>query len=120
MKVNITRGEEKAGLVFKKTYYTVTLDVQLTEEEKKVIQLTNAGDNILCERPKRAGIKDNAPPHIWHLYVRTLVKGKPDKYEFENIAEANSYNDALVPSLKNLKAFIESNGKPITDTSIEI
>ena len=52
--------------------------------------------------------------------MRSLLPGKPDKYEFENLADANEYNDALVPSLKNLKGFIESNGRPVADTSIEL
>ncbi len=120
MKIDITRGEEKAGLVFKKIYQTVTLNVQFSDEEKKVIELAKLRDHIICERPKRAGIKDNAPDDIWHLRVRHLLTGKPDKYEFDNLAEANSYNDALVPSLKNLKAAIESNAKPIENTSIEL
>ena len=120
MKIDIKRGEEKAGLIFKKTYYTVTVTVQFSEEEKKVIQLTKTENHIVTERPKRAGIKDNAPDDIWHLRVRTLLPGKPDKYEFENLADANEYNDALLPSLKNLKGFIEKNAKPVADTSVEL
>ena len=95
--------------------------VQFTDEEKKVIQLAKLKDHIICERPKRAGQKASASlDDIWHLRVRHLLEDKPNEYEFENLAEANSYNDALVPSLRNLKAAIEANSKPIENTSIEL
>jgi hypothetical protein len=121
MKIDITRGEAKGGLIFKKVYPSVTVQVQFTEEEKKVIEVAKLGNHILCERPKRAGEKASEKlDDIWHLRVRQLLSGKPDQYEFENLAEANSYNDALVPSLKNLKAAIELNSRPIENTSIEL
>lgn len=120
MKVDIQRGEEKQGLIFKKTYPTVTVQVVFSEEEKAVIKATKTENHVICERPKRAGIKDNAPSDVWALRVRHLLAGKPDKYEFESIVDANSYNDALVPSLKNLKSFLESNGQPVQNTSVEI
>lgn len=121
MKIDITRGEKKAGLIFKKIYPTVTVTVQFTEEEKQIIKLTKTEGNIICERPVRAGMKPVPDrPDIWHLRVLSVLDGKPNEYEFENIAEANSYYDALVPSLKNMKGFLEDNARERSNVSIEL
>jgi len=120
MKVDIQKSEGQIGLIFKKKIHIVTLSVQLTEEEKKIIELTDIRDHVVCERPIRAGVEKSADPDLFHLFVRHLLKDEPDVYEFENLADANSYANALPGSLKNLKDFINDNKEAPESTSFEL
>ena len=120
MKVDIKRSEQTRGLFKKTTEYHVSVSVQFSEEEKKVIEECDISGNVICERPTRAGMKAFEDPSIFHLRVLSLLKDKPDVFEFENLADANEYNDAIPPSLKNLKDFIERNSSPQEDTSFEL
>lgn len=121
MKVDIKRTEEMRGLIFKKKNFVVTVTVQLTEEEKKVIELAKYGDYVLVERPIRAGVKDGAGlEDVFHLRVRHLLSGKPDKYEFEHIDDANRYQNELPEALKALKSLIENYVEAPKDQSFEL
>src|SRR5688572_27838977 len=108
MKVDISRKEDTHGLLFKKKVYVVTLNVQLTEEEKKAIELANIRNHVLVERPPRAGVKDSAGAEdVFHLYVRHILNGKPDVYEFSDLGQAMEYQEALPDALRALKGIIE-------------
>lgn len=120
MKVYIKRTEETRGLIFKKKDFVVTVTVLFTEEEKKVIELAKFGDLVLVERPTRAGINDHSMPDIWHLRVSQLLKGEPDKYEFEDIAAANDYQNQLPDALRALKDLIEKHVEAPKDQSFEL
>jgi hypothetical protein len=121
MKVDINRTEETRGLVFKKKDFVVTVTVHFTEEEKKVIELAKYGDYVLVERPPRAGVKDGKGlEDVFHLRVRHLLKGTPDKYEFEHIDDANKYQNELPEALKALKSLIENYADAPTSQSFEL
>lgn len=121
MKVDIKRTEEMRGFIFKKKDFVVTVTVQFTEEEKKVIELAKYSDYVLVERPPRAGVKDGAGlEDVFHLRVGHLLKGTPDKYEFEHVDDADRYQRALPEELKNLKQAIENYVETPKDQSFEL
>jgi hypothetical protein len=121
MKVDIKRTEEMRGLIFKKKDFVVTVTVQFTEEEKKAIEMTKIGNYVLVERPPRAGVKDGKGlEDVFHLRVRQLLNGAPDKYEFERIDDANRYQHQLPEALKSLKALIEDYVEAPANQSFEL
>lgn len=111
MRVSIEHEEEKHGLFRKTTYYTVSLTVDFSEEEKQVIKDSDLGDSLILERPPQANIKDSTQglEDIFHLRIKDLVKGKPDKHTWATPAEAKNYEADLKEVLPKLKEYIEQN-----------
>lgn len=109
------------GLIFKKKNFVVTVTVQFSEEEKKAIEMAQLSKYVLVERPIRAGVKDGAGlEDVFHLRVGHLLKGTPDKYEFEYIDDADRYHRALPEALKELKQAIENYVETPKDQSFEL
>jgi hypothetical protein len=125
MKIDITHSEKTTGWISKKTYYTTTVQVQFSEEEKHVIKQNKLEKHIVAERPPRAGTseKDANNPNladIWDLRVSTLLKGEPDTWEFYTPAETKDYQEKVMAGLKGIKAFVQQNATPVANTSIEL
>lgn len=120
MKVDIKRTEETRGLIFKKKDFVVTVTVLFTEEEKKAIEMAQLEKYVLVERPPRAGVDGKGVEDVFHLRVRHLLKGTPDKYEFEHVDDADAYQRALPEELKNLKQAIQNYIDTPKDQSFEL
>lgn len=119
MKVDIKRTERARGLFSSKKYFVVTVTVLFTSEEMKGIEMGQLGNYILVKRPPRAGV-NVGDERTFHLRVGHLVRGTPDKYEFEEFQDAEVYNLALIEKLTKLKQLIQKYLETPKDQSFEI
>lgn len=109
MKVDIRHEEVKKGLVFKKAYQQVTVQVQFTDEEKKIIK-DNGGWNfsiISLNDGYKLVDKDGRAPHV--VLVTHLLDG-PSKYCLLAKGEAKTYEALVVERLRELKVWLTNNG----------
>lgn len=118
MKVQIKHSEEKTGIFKKRTFYKVTLEVQLTEEEKAVIKARNLAKDIIFERVAPATL-DHDPDLPFNLTFKTLVNGV-DEYTLNTPHEAKEYDDLLKEKLKLAKAYLGENTEKGEDSSFEL
>ncbi|MEP2085052.1 MULTISPECIES: hypothetical protein [Hyphomicrobiales] len=123
MRVNIEHGETQTGMFRKTTHYTVTVNVQFTEEEKHIIKQRKIGDAIVVERgvpSDRDARKFSGIEHVFNLTIDRLLKGE-DAYAFSTPLEAKEYEQLLKDSLLNLKNYIvENEGVENKSTSFEL
>jgi hypothetical protein len=111
MRVSIDHGEMTSGFFAKKTFHTVTVRVDFSEEEKHIIKKTRIEKATVVERGVPAdrnprqfeGIED-----VFNLTVHKLLEG-PDTYAFETPLEAKEYEELFKASLQNLKAHLVGN-----------
>jgi hypothetical protein len=107
MRIKIDHSEEKRGLLFKTTYSAVTFSVVFNETELQIIKSEKLGKELFAERLPPADIS-NGGIGKWDLYVKDLVKGKPDTYLCPGIVEANIYETALMEHFQELKAYFDA------------
>ncbi len=123
MKVDIKTGDRTTGMVFKKTYPTVTLKVEFTEEEKAIIKQNRLEDVIVIERDCPAD-RDAAKSYDgqWNVRVSSLLYS--EKSGLEHVGRSNGeikgFIDQAKENLPKLKAMIEGNATEAEDESFEL
>lgn len=120
MKVDIENGTTTTGLLFKKTFYSVKLKVELNEEEKAIIKERKLKDYVILELPEPASFE--AKNNNWHnnLTYNSLISGE-HYHDLLTPFDAKQYQEELVESLKQAKGFLLANAShDIGTTSIEI
>ena len=137
MKVSIKHEEQKKGMLFKKTLYSVVCDVQFSEEEKQIISSRKLEHDIILERDPPADV--DAEKHAsrglgkklmtaavsgrdanhFHLTINKLLRG-PDSYALQTPIEAKAYEDELVDRLRDLKGYLEGNAEVAGETAFEL
>lgn len=128
MKVNISQNEVQQGLVFKKNFIAVTVEVGFSEQELAIIQERKLQKAVLLEREPDAWTVERQKGHPDYLEslkpsfvldVKKLMKG-PDTYKCANPIGAKRYQSELVEALKQLKGYIEGNAQVEQGTSFEL
>ena len=123
MRVSIDHGEKTEGLVFKKNYYTVTVKVEFSEEEKQIIKQRKVSGFTVLKRGvpanqdarKAVGIED-----IYDMRISALLSGA-DTYFLATVGEAKAYESDVKDALVQLKAFLQDNaGIEQKSTSFEL
>jgi hypothetical protein len=137
MKVSIKHEEQKKGMLFKKTLYSVVCDVQFSEEEKQIISSRKLEHDIILERDPPADV--DAEKHAnrglgkklmtaaingrdanhFHLTINKLLHGA-DSYAMQTPIEAKAYEEELVERLRDLKGYLEGNAEVGGETSFEL
>ena len=127
MKVSINHSETQHGLVFKKTYYAVTVSVTFNEEEMAVIRKRKMEKSVLLERGPDAVVRErfkNKQDYLaslggFELSVNKLLKG-PDSYECETPVAAKQYEAQVIDGLKILKEHLQGNAELAENKSFEL
>ena len=122
MKVDIKTEEGQEGLVFKKKYQVVTLQVEFSEEETAIIKQNKLDDVVVLER----GLPANRKPENWmdedsfNLKVWSLRQKDADTFAFDSIGGAKQYISKLKEQLPHVKAMLEGNVGEAEDESFEL
>lgn len=101
MKLILTKDQSKGlmgGVSFE-----VKAQVQLTEEEKKLIQHYKLEKEILLQ--KRLIIWGQPTDHLIDVSVMNLLSG--ESYKCKSLEEVISYSDSLKEACKTLKIYLE-------------
>ena len=111
MRVNIEHREERLGLIRKRTFFFVDLNVTFSDEETQIIKERDLGPEIVLERGVPAHRDDGkwtpGMADIFNLRIRDLFTA--DSYSFYTPAEAKEYEEQLRIVLPELKAYIMEN-----------
>ncbi len=100
-----------------KSYHTVSIAIDFSEEEKHIIKSNRLEDRIIFERPLDAlrqksssdrTYYESRPQGFW-LSIRSVLDGTPDVYHAETPADARAYEQELESKLPMLKEFLEAN-----------
>ncbi len=116
MKINIRNEVVVTGMVMKEKFIEITLNVQLSEEEKAVIKENSLDSFVVMDREAPLG-KSSGNSH--NLLFRNLVDGQ-DKYKVYLPSEAKYYIEELVERLKKAKDLISANTTLPADVTLEI
>ena len=144
MKVSIEHGELKEGMIKKTTYFTVSVTIAFTDEEREIIEKRGLRNTVLYERGipanKSAGGYNNElqiakgalstainigkglldAEDIRVLRISTLLKGK-DTFTLATPSEAKTYEENLKAALVVMKGYIMDNaGIENKSTSFEL
>ena len=122
MKVDISHGEKKKGLVFSKPIYGVSCSVTFTEEEQQIIKQHKLKDRIIQERRLSADLNEKKyydREEKFYLRIKTLMKG-PDVYYTWAPSDAKVYEAELIENLRELKHFLDGNAELGETKSFEL
>jgi hypothetical protein len=103
MKVAFKRETIKKGMVFKKENYRLTYSVELTPEERRLVDGTELGKKVLYEAPYLAD--RNMPITIGHA----CRGGVP--YETPNIDESLAHEKQLKEAFSELGKILRAGAK---------
>jgi hypothetical protein len=127
MRVSIEHNDKTHGLVFKVHQVEVAVTVIFAEEELAVIRSRKLGDTVILERQADARTAEKLGAEYlasvaegFHLRVKDLVKGKPERFTFDNPLQAKAYEQKLKAALTDLKAFLTGNAETGTATTFEL
>lgn len=116
LKIDIETGTKTTGLFSKKTFYTVILKIQLSEEEKAIIKSRQLEEHVIMEMPQPASIE---MARTWTITFENLLAGEY-YYDTNTPAEAKVYQDKLIKSLKSAKEYLLNNETDAENISLEI
>ena len=135
MRVSISHGEHKTGLLLGKKRHTVTVSVQFSDEELHVIKNRDLGNDIILERDPPVDAKVTEVKGVgsalkvvsgmgktvngFHLRIKDLMNGS-DTYTLTTPVEAKVYEDELIEKLRVLKSYLEGNAEGGSDKSFEL
>lgn len=148
MRVSIEHGEIREGIVRKTTYHTVSVLVEFTDEEKRIIEQRGLQRDVLLNR----GVPANEDPSKYEssslsdklssgnylglavgigkamltkedirvLRISTLIKGR-DTFVLRQPSDAKNYEEELKDALVKMKGYILDNeGIEQKSTSFEL
>ena len=110
MRASVQHSSVRKGLILKKTYYEVTLQVAFSHEEMQVIRERKlAKTKLMDRRPATARIDDR--DELFALHLRDLMKPHPDRFVCATPSEAKIYEDHLMAALAQVKLWIGDNAE---------
>ena len=113
MRVHIEHGEEQKGLFIQKSFPTVTLRIEFSEEEQHIISSQRLDQTIIMERPPSRQLKvyeyDNFDK--FHLRIAHILNFQSDVWFARDILEAKEYAAELEDCVRSLKEFLEGNAE---------
>ncbi len=113
MRLHIDKETVREGLIFKTTFYAVTVTVEFTEEEKVVIRANKLEDTALVTRPPSADCRPSRDydPHPYNLLIEYLLSPRGDRYLCINGQDADEYERVVLREAEifsaNLKRMAE-------------
>lgn len=122
MRVSINHHAMTTGLILKKTYHAVTLQLTFSNEELAIIKQRRLENDVILERDIPADVKPSsvANPDIFHLTIAKLVRKGEDTYVTNSPLEAKMYEEKLVERLQLLKQYIMGNAETGQSKTFEL
>ncbi len=118
MRVSISHEAVRRGLVLKKTYYEVRLDVHFSHEEIQVIRQRNlAKTKLLDRRPATARVDDR--DEKFELRLQDLMRAQSDAFLCATPSAAKIYEEELLEALAQVKLWIGDNAEVAARTVVE-
>ncbi|WP_305971043.1 MULTISPECIES: hypothetical protein [unclassified Mameliella] len=119
MRVSISHNTIQKGLLFKTTYYEVTLSVALTHEEKQIIRQRNLQKTKLVDR-RPATARNDDRDEKFELRVEHLMDGRTDRFLCATPSKAKIYEEDLLVMLRQMKLWLSDNAETGSGTVIEL
>lgn len=127
MRVSIEHADKTSGLVFKTHQIEVAVAVVFSEEEQAIIKGRKLKDTVVLKREpnskeieKRGAAWVRENHDLYHLYIRDLTAGKPERFLCDTPIDAKIYEQNLMEALKTLKGFISGNAETGTAKTFEL
>ncbi|MCA0869281.1 hypothetical protein LCL97_00445 [Seohaeicola saemankumensis] len=110
MRVKIDHSEKKIGLLRRRKFYCVTIEVDFSEEERQIIRERRLKRDVVLERKPSAelAVYENDPPEKFWLLISDLLKG-PDTWMANSVLDAKQYADEVENLMPTLKGYIVGN-----------
>ena len=117
MRVTIDHVQTTKGIFQKKTVYEVHTRVEFDSSEIAVIKQHKLDRVTILERQPSVHARGKnfaaENPDIFNLNVYNLLNST-DEYQCETPLEAKQYDGELREALRNLKAYLDANGSPVS------
>lgn len=125
MRVSITHDTMTKGLIFKKTFYRVTMECVLNEEEKHIIKQAGIEKKVIIERGTPADREGESfsDDRIYDVTFHRVMSPDAVVHTLNSPAEAKYYAEALEEAMRDAKYYLELTEKELEgskDTSFEI
>ncbi|MEM7241809.1 MAG: hypothetical protein AAF429_06460 [Pseudomonadota bacterium] len=118
MRVSIDHQTIRKGLVFKRTYYQVSLSVYFTHEEKQIIKQRGLLKTKLADRrPATAKVEDR--DEKFELRVEHVMNGKTDHFLCATPSKSKIYEEQILMMLEQVKDWIDDNAETGTRIVVE-
>ncbi len=118
MRASVHHNSIRKGLIFKTTYYEVSLEVSFSHEEMQVIRERKlAKTKLMDRRPATARIDDR--DELFALHLSDLMKPQPDRFLCKTPSEAKIYEDHLMAALAQVKLWIGDNAEVGASRTVE-
>lgn len=118
MRVSIEHEDKTSGLIFKTHQTEVAVTVIFSDEEQAVIKSRKLKDTVVLKREpnakeieKRGAAWVRQNDDLYHLYIRNLTAGKPERFLCDTPIAAKIYEQELTGALKQLKEFLSGNAE---------
>lgn len=110
MRVSIKHETVRRGMVFKKTFQEVAIDVLFSHEEIQIIrQRELMQTKLLDRRPANAKVDDRDDKFA--LFVSQIINGQTDYFLCADPAAAKRYEQTMLDTLSQLKLWISDNAE---------
>ncbi|WP_323768505.1 hypothetical protein [Marinovum sp.] len=119
MRVSISHDTVRKGLIFKITYYEVTLSVAFTHEEKQIIRQRNLQKTKLVDR-RPATARNDDRDEKFELRVEHLMDGRADHFLCATPSKAKIYEEDLLLMLQQMKLWLGDNAETGSGIVIEL
>jgi hypothetical protein len=126
MRASIEHKEIASGLIKKVPQVEVTVAVQLSEEERAIVERWNLGERVVVERQinahrlgKMKADQYDYEANLEHLRIAHLLRG-PNRYVVDTPLDAKVYQNEVVEGLKSLKSFLAGCAELAEPQSLEI
>jgi len=118
MRVSIDHEIIQKGLLFKRTYYQVSLTVHFTHEEKQIIKQRNLTRTKLVDRrPADAKVEDR--DEKFELRVEHLIYGRTDHFLCATPSKSKIYEEQVLAMMEQVKLWIDDNAETGTRKVVE-
>ena len=110
MRISVSHDPIQKGILFKKTYYQVSVSVLFTHEEIQIIRQRGLQKTKLMDRrPATAKVDDRDEKLA--LFLRDLLNGKTDRFLCETPSKAKIYEEQLMAMLGQVNLWIDDNAE---------
>ena len=118
MRVSIDHETIQKGLLFKRTFYQVSLTVHFTHEEKQTIKQRNLTKTKLVDRrPADAKVDDR--DEKFELRVEHLMDGRTDHFLCATPSKSKIYEEQVLAMMEQVKLWIDDNAETGTRRVVE-
>ena len=118
MRVSITHHTIRTGMLFKKTYHEVRLNVAFSHEEKQIITQRGLLKTKLLDR-RPADAKNDARDEKFELRVEHLMDGRTDRFLCATPSKSKIYEEGLLDVLQQMKLWLSDNADTGRSKTVE-